>query len=100
MKIFLDDIRKPSDVGLSDADWTIIRDPLMAWQAIQNGVVSHLSLDHDLGECPTGYDLCKWMAENDKWPTDDIYIHSKNIVGVANMKSVIDRYFYELKNED
>ena len=98
MRIFLDDIRKPSDVGLNNKEWVVIPDAITAWQAIRNGVVEELSLDHDLGEGPTGYDLCKWMAENNKWPSKSIYIHSQNPVGRNNMWAIIKRYY--LKTEE
>lgn len=95
MKIFLDDIRN-SDLR----DWVVVRRVDYVKTLLQHGLVSHLSLDHDLGDNePTGYDLCKWMAENDCWPTDEIYIHSANPVGQQNMKAIVDRYFYERRPE-
>lgn len=44
---------------------------------------------------PTGYDLCLWMAENDRWPENKPTIHSANPVGRVNMQAVIDRYWHE-----
>lgn len=43
---------------------------------------------------PTGYDLVKWMAENDKWPVNKPKVHSANPVGRVNMQAVIDRYWH------
>lgn len=43
---------------------------------------------------PTGYDLCKWMAENDVWPQYKPTVHSANPVGRVNMQSIIDRYWH------
>lgn len=99
MKLFLDDERMPHQVGLVDEEWVVVRDAIMAWQAIRNGVVTHLSLDHDLGTnddgtlAYTGYDLCKWMAEHNQWPTEACFVHTKNPVGRDNMVAVINRYF-------
>lgn len=49
-----------------------------------------MSLDHDLGSYPdgslrkTGYDLVKWICENDV-SINKIYIHTDNPVGRENM---------------
>lgn len=43
---------------------------------------------------PTGYDLCKWMAEHDCWPVNKPTVHSANPVGRVNMQAVIDRYWH------
>ena len=43
---------------------------------------------------PTGYDLCKWMAENDIWPINKPTVHSANPVGRVNMQAVINRYWH------
>ena len=43
---------------------------------------------------PTGYDLVKWMAENDMWPTNKPMVHSANPAGRVNMRSTIDRYWH------
>ena len=44
--------------------------------------------------CPTGYDLCKWMAENDIWPINKPTVHSANPVGARNMRECIERYWH------
>lgn len=75
-----------------------------AKKLLELGVVVIMSLDHDLGmtneedpleEVPaeTGYDLCLWMAANNKWSKIRPTVHSANPVGAANMKSVINRYW-------
>lgn len=45
-------------------------------------------------QIPTGYDLVKWMAENDLWSVYKPTVHSANPVGRANMQAVIDRYWH------
>ena len=53
--------------------------------------VEVISLDHDLGEEKTGYDVVKFMAEENIWPSV-VKVHSMNPVGRDNMLSVINRY--------
>jgi hypothetical protein len=107
IKLFLDDMR-----DAPDKEWVVVRSVAAAQDALRNRAVYMLSLDHDLGACgdcirtnqpgaanlmhchhvPTGYDLVKWMVENDVWPVKKPLIHSMNPVGRANMKAQIDRW--------
>lgn len=99
MKIYLDDVRE------TPPDWyrcytieevkKLLCDALLGYRTI-----SDMSLDHDLGaaytdplNAPTGYDLVKWMAQHDMWPTNKPTVHSANPVGKANMLSVIDQHW-------
>lgn len=63
---------------------------------LATGAVTHLSLDHDLGDyAPDGGDgtaVTDWMAEHDVWPTGGVNIHSANPIGVATMLRTVDRY--------
>lgn len=113
MKVFLDDIRNPYDVGLDASEWVVVR----RYQDMEDilyhcsHLITDVSLDHDLGDpiareangifIPkqvedkrTGYDLTKWMAETNIWPKENVFIHSANPVGAKNMKAIVDRYFY------
>lgn len=49
-------------------------------------------------EAPSGYDLVKWMAEEDMWSVYKPTVHSANPAGRVNMQSVIDRYWHPPKN--
>lgn len=40
----------------------------------------------------TGYDVTLWMAENERWPSEGIVIHSWNPGGAERMAGVVDRY--------
>lgn len=57
-------------------------------------------LDHDLGEGnenelePTGYDICKWILENEINLTG-FHIHSMNPVGARNMRQLLSHYGYK-----
>lgn len=92
MKIFLDDIR-----DAPDSSWHVARSVLDAvyffWQAQSRGWnVTLISLDHDLGEGPTGYDLMKWFEERafKGLAVPLAYeIHSANPVGRKNMEAAI-----------
>lgn len=97
MKLWLDDVRTPPD-----DTWTWVKTVDDAIAVLTTGVVTHASLDHDLGLindgtawhplADTGYDLVLWMADDGIWPTDSIVIHSANSVGATNMRAVVDRY--------
>jgi hypothetical protein len=115
MRLFLDDIRSPPDDGGSA--WTVARTAEEAKAILVSSVVVEASLDHDLGDCEeclkawpapqyrrvtstcrhkmTGYDLVKWMAEFDRWPTTKPRVHSANPAGAASMIATIDRYWHE-----
>jgi len=110
VNMWLDDVR-PGPEG-----WVHVT---TAWEAIvliKACKVIKASLDHDLGLCPpcerkeafkdltgfrtsrnctcmTGYKLCLWMAENEKWPDEKPEVHSANPVGAFAMRAIIDRYF-------
>jgi hypothetical protein len=102
--IYLDDIRAPYD------GWELVKTASECIEALKGGDVEYLSLDHDLGVHEssyfsqehefsagqfwpgTGYDVCKWMAENNVWPSRSITLHTANPVGRINMRQLINRY--------
>jgi len=43
---------------------------------------------------PSGYDLVKWMAKHDMWPTNKPMVHSANPAGRVNMRAVIDQFWH------
>lgn len=110
MRLWLDDIR-PAPAG-----WTHVKTVQEAKDVLMTGLVTHASLDHDLGACTecmagrsteqwlhesnmqsmpncthfgTGYDLVTWMEENNVWPSESILCHSRNPVGRARMQQVL-----------
>lgn len=102
ISMYLDDER-PAPEG-----WTLVKTAHEAIALIKAGKVARASLDHDLGlcslctdrgsaarncQCMTGYKVCLWMADNDKWPDEKPTVHSMNPVGAFAMRAVIDRYF-------
>jgi hypothetical protein len=114
--LYLDDVRTPT------ADnWEVVRnyDEFVAhikMHGLENYEV--ISLDHDLGDTAmqeyynnvrdnytidyknikekTGMDCCRWLVAesmNTKIPLPQIYIHSANPIGSANMMGYINNYF-------
>ena len=115
LRLYLDDIRTPVD-----DDWIVVRnyDEFVA-QIKLNGLGNFevISLDHDLGEGAmveyytnvknnymldynnieerTGMDWCRYLVSdsmNEKIPLPQIYIHSANPIGSANMMGYINNY--------
>jgi hypothetical protein len=114
-KIYLDDVRTPVDVE----KWVIVRSyeefvDKVSQIGLEN--IELISLDHDLGDTAmaewhknvyhnytldynnikekTGYDCAKWLV--DQWeegqPVVDVYTHSANAIGSANIMGYINNY--------
>jgi NAD+-processing family protein with receiver domain len=97
MKIWLDDIRPAPDgwTWMKNATRVMTLIESAAWNVGRSGSdITHISLDHDLGEnVETGYDVMAFIEEmvvlhDYKLPV--ITIHSANPVGRANIQRVID----------
>jgi hypothetical protein len=115
LRLYLDDIRTPVD-----DDWIVVRnyDEFVA-QIKLNGLGNFevISLDHDLGDGAmveyytnvknnymldynninerTGMDCCRYLVSesmNEKIPLPQIYVHSANPIGSANMMGYINNY--------
>lgn len=77
MKVYLDDIRAAPD------GWILVRWPDEAIDLLKTGNVTHISLDHDLGDDThgTGYDVILWIEEaiaTYNFMPPDITVHSSN----------------------
>jgi hypothetical protein len=114
-KIYLDDVRTPVDVE----NWVLVRSyeefvDKVSQIGLEN--IELISLDHDLGDTAmaewhknvyhnytldynnikekTGYDCAKWLV--DQWmegqPVVDVYTHSANAIGSANIMGYINNY--------
>jgi hypothetical protein len=113
-KIYLDDIRTPID-----NTWVIVRNyDEFITKVISIGLknIEFISLDHDLGDSAmkewhtnvyhnykldynnitekTGYDCAKWLVEQwlDGEVVVDVYTHSANAIGSANIMGIINNY--------
>ena len=115
LKIYLDDVRTPVD---KDA-WMVVRNydefvDRITKIGLKN--IEIISLDHDSGDTAmaewhknvyhnytlnydnitekTGYDCAKWLVEQwmDGQPIVDVYTHSANAIGSANIMGYINNY--------
>jgi hypothetical protein len=83
MKVWLDDERPMPDnynIHVKTADEAIA--------LLKTGKVESMSLDHDLGEGKTGYDVAKWIEENavaGKLSKIKLKVHTQNPVGRKNI---------------
>lgn len=94
MKIFLDDIRKPPDES-----WTLCKWPDEVIALLLTGKVTHLSLDHDLGndDFGTGNDVVIWLEEQvyfNRLRPPIITVHSANPVGRKKMEQGIKNIYW------
>jgi len=115
LKIYLDDVRTPVD----KESWMVVRNydefvDRVTKVGLKN--IEIISLDHDLGDTAmaewhknvyhnytlnydnitekTGYDCAKWLVEQwmDGQPIVDVYTHSANAIGSANIMGYINNY--------
>ena len=115
LKIYLDDVRTPVDKEA----WMVVRNydefvDRVTKIGLKN--IEIISLDHDLGDTAmaewhknvyhnytlnydnitekTGYDCAKWLVEQwmDGQPIVDVYTHSANAIGSANIMGYINNY--------
>jgi hypothetical protein len=121
IRLYLDDIRTPTD-----DTWQVVRsyDEFVSHLRL-NGLENYdvISLDHDLGEQAmnefhnnalpnyklnydniinekTGYDCAKWLVAESmvkKIPLPQIYVHSANPIGSANIMGYVNNYLMSCK---
>lgn len=101
MKILIvDDIRTPETIFLTDAtlalyedvEWDLAVNYFEAILKLSENEYDVVTLDHDLGEEKTGYDVANWL-ENEvvegMYVPPVIRVHSSNPVGVTRINQVI-----------
>jgi hypothetical protein len=123
--LFLDDVRDPEKtLGALYCRTNIVivcRNADEAARAVaEQPVFDVWHLDHDLDmevldskgtiikagyaepTAPNGMDFLKWAAESasDKWPTGQVFVHSANPPGKANMESYIRTFERLVLGED
>lgn len=89
MKIYLDDERAAPE------GWVRTYWPEEVIELLKTGSVTHLSLDHDLGddEHGTGYDVILWIEENvilHNFKPPHIAVHSANSSARIKMEAGIE----------
>jgi hypothetical protein len=86
-KIFLDDIRVPTDIypDTDNEDWVIVRTISEFKNAVENmGIPDFASFDNDLGESMEEVkDAVKWMVYDQKYDLRNMSfkVHSANVGG-------------------
>ncbi len=89
MKVYLDDVRTPPD------GWFLTRTAPETVEVLENNKVTHLSLDHDLGEEPgvgNGNDVLIWIEEQvalNGYHPPVIDIHSSNPAARLKMNAAV-----------
>lgn len=96
MKLWLDDLRPmPEDFHIH------VKNPRVAIALLKTGLISEISLDHDLNfqqymgaqlHEETGYDVARWIEEN-AWNIPRIRwnLHTANPVGEARMRTALEK---------
>jgi hypothetical protein len=91
MKLWLDDERNAPE------GWVLVKTALDAIVALRRDEYEEISLDHDLGEGGTGYDVLLYIEaevhRNPNYKCPRIWIHSANPVGRQRMQRAIDSIF-------
>jgi hypothetical protein len=85
VNLYVDDIREAPD------GWQKAVCYKQAIRLLEMHPMEELSLDHDLGEEATGYDIAMYMVAHGIWPKN-IYCHSMNPVGRHNILALLARY--------
>lgn len=95
--LFIDDLRNPLNYILPKKEDTIIcaHSYEAAVQALSDFIFDIIMFDHDLGEEKTGYDVAKYMVENDIKIILGFKIHSANLVRHFNISQLLTHYGYK-----
>lgn len=100
-RVFHDDVRKPPDES-----WTWARTNIQAIHFLEQGTVSEISLDHDMGgehmdadhprtmyfkgrSSHNGLELVRWMLAHDLVPPR-VIVHSWNLEGAERMRAALE----------
>jgi hypothetical protein len=109
-KLFLDDIRQPKDACYLVQDWAKLyfndewdvvktHREFVSWVK-RNGVPTHVSFDHDLGDFENGVELngfscAKFLVNyciDTEQPLPKYMVHSANPVGSVNIISLFKNF--------
>lgn len=107
-KLWLDDIRDPSNFGCDGWHWCKTAEEAIF--LFRTGTIEEASLDHDLTEeqmvmggfigeiyeygHKSGYDVVCWLEQHPEfWPDRVVKVHSANPAGAARMRQVIEKHY-------
>ena len=98
MKLYLDDIRYPTQSGYKDSEWIVCRNDktFRGMFTSFDNIITHISFDHDIdsynddGTEVTGFDCLKWLCNyildnNLDISNLTLNFHTVNVVGKENM---------------
>ena len=85
LNVFLDDAR-PCPAG-----FTAARNFAECILLLEEFEVNVLSLDHDLGENKTGYDVAQWLVNHTRWP-NEVFLHSSSLASRDKMYQLLVRH--------
>lgn len=91
--LYIDDIRIPEKK--QDYQLYIARNYNEAINALTQQEFDIISFDHDIGIGKTGYDIAKYIVENNIKIKEGFYIHSMNVVGKKNIYELLVHYNYK-----
>ena len=89
--LWIDDLRGIPNSYIGEYHTVIARSYNEAIKELHRFRYNIICLDHDLGEEKTGYDVCKYIVENNI-QCDEFRIHTSNPVGRKNMTELLQRY--------
>lgn len=93
MKIlYVDDLREPKKWEEKNHQIYIVRNYRTAIEALKASSYDLVDLDNDLGEQKEGYDILKYIIENEI-KVENIAVHTMNSVARQNMLQLLGRYF-------
>lgn len=90
MYLWIDDERQPPGPGWEHAPTFDAATTCLALSQFHT-----VSLDHDLGERKSGYDVVKWMIENGRLP-GRVILHTANPVGRNSMREALQAVGYKV----
>ncbi len=94
-KVWLDDERDPllwAPKSHGKVGWIWVKTVQEAVKLLETGLVTHVSLDHDLGTLHTGYDLACWIerkAHAGELPRLNWRLHTSNPAGEEKMRQAL-----------
>lgn len=89
--LWIDDLRGIPNNYIGEYHTVIARSYNEAIHELHRFKYDIICLDHDLGEEKTGYDICKYIIENNI-SCKEFRIHTSNPVGRKNMTDLLKRY--------
>lgn len=96
--LWIDDLRPVPNDYINCYYIIIAKSYTQAIKALHKFKYDIICLDHDLGEDKTGYDVCKYIIENNI-SCKEFRIHTSNPVGRLNMTQLLNRYTEAIINQ-